>query len=61
LLKQMSEGSETDPQARIAELQRRRDEIDAEIARVRSGDLPMLDDTGLRIASSSSRRWRANC
>jgi flagellar motility protein MotE (MotC chaperone) len=48
LLKQMSEGSETDPQARIAELQRRRDEIDAEIARVRSGDLPMLDDTGLK-------------
>jgi flagellar motility protein MotE (MotC chaperone) len=48
LLKQMSEGSETDPQARIAELQRRRDEIDAEIARVLSGDLPMLDDTGLK-------------
>ncbi|WP_300339978.1 DUF3375 domain-containing protein [Accumulibacter sp.] len=48
LLKQMSEGSETDPQARIAELQRRRDEIDAEIARVLSGDLPMLDDSALR-------------
>ena len=48
LLKQMSEGSESDPQARIAELQRRRDEIDAEIARVLSGDLPMLDATGLK-------------
>jgi hypothetical protein len=29
-------------------LQRRRDEIDAEIARVLSGDLPMLDATGLK-------------
>ena len=48
LLKQMSEGSETDPAARIAELQRRRDEIDAEMARVLSGDLPLLDDSGLR-------------
>ena len=47
LLKQMSEGSETDPQTRIAELQRRRDEIDAEIARVLSGDMPMLDDLSL--------------
>ena len=36
----MSEGSETDPQARMAELQKRRDEIDAEIARVLAGDMP---------------------
>ena len=48
LLKQMSEGSETDPQARMAELQKRRDEIDTEISRVLSGDIPMLDDTALR-------------
>ncbi len=48
LLKQMSEGSETNPQARIAELQKRRDEIDAEIQRVLSGDLPMLDNTALK-------------
>ncbi|MCB1968541.1 MAG: DUF3375 domain-containing protein, partial [Candidatus Accumulibacter sp.] len=48
LLKQMSEGSETDPQTRIAELQRRRDDIDAEIARVLSGDMPLLDDSALR-------------
>ena len=48
LLKQMSEGSETDPEARIAELHKRRDQIDAEIARVVSGDLPMLDDTALK-------------
>lgn len=48
LLKQMSEGSETDPQARIAELHKRREEIDVEIVRVLSGDLPMLDDTALK-------------
>ncbi|HUX65412.1 DUF3375 domain-containing protein [Sulfuricella sp.] len=48
LLKQMSEGSETDPQARIAELHKRRDEIDVEIARVLAGDIPLLDDTALK-------------
>ncbi len=48
LLKQMSEGSETDPQARIAELHKRRDEIDVEIARVVAGDVSLLDDTALK-------------
>jgi hypothetical protein len=48
LLKQMSEGSETDPQTRIAELQKRRNEIDAEISRILGGEVPLLDDTALR-------------
>ncbi|OJZ17476.1 MAG: hypothetical protein BGP21_13845 [Thiobacillus sp. 65-29] len=48
LLKQMSEGSEADPAKRIAELHRKRDEIDAEIARVLTGDVPLLDDTALK-------------
>ncbi len=48
LLKQMSQGSETDPQARISALQKRRDEIDAEIARIAAGDIPLLDDTALK-------------
>jgi flagellar motility protein MotE (MotC chaperone) len=48
LLKQMSEGSEADPDKRIAELRRKREEIDAEIVRVQSGDLPLLDDTALK-------------
>ena len=48
LLKQMSEGSETDPQVRIAELHKRRDDIDAEIARILGGDVPLLDGTALR-------------
>ena len=48
LLRQMSEGSQTDPQVRIAELQKRRSDIDAEIARILGGDIPLLDDTGLK-------------
>ena len=48
LLKQMSSGSQTDPQARVAELQKRRAELDAEIARVLGGDIPLLDDTALK-------------
>jgi flagellar motility protein MotE (MotC chaperone) len=48
LLKQMSEGSEADPAKRIAELHKKRDEIDAEMARVLSGDVPLLDDTAVK-------------
>ncbi|MGK2945001.1 MAG: DUF3375 domain-containing protein, partial [Desulfuromonadales bacterium] len=48
LLRQMSAGSETDPQVRIAELNRRRAEIDADIDRIRTGDIPLLDDTALK-------------
>lgn len=48
LLRQMSEGSQTDPAVRIAELHKRRNEIDAELARVLAGDIPLLDDTALK-------------
>ncbi len=48
LLRQMSEGSETDPRVRVAELQKRRDDIGREIDRILSGDVPLLDDTALR-------------
>jgi flagellar motility protein MotE (MotC chaperone) len=48
LLRQMAEGTETDPQTRIAELQRRRDLIDAEMAQVLEGNVPLLDDTAVR-------------
>ena len=48
LLKQMSEGSEADPAKRIAELHKKRADIDAEIARVLTGDVPVLDDTALK-------------
>lgn len=48
LLKQMSEGTETDPAKRVAELRKRRDELDAEIARIAGGDVPLLNDTALK-------------
>lgn len=48
LLKQMSDGSESDPVKRIAELQKKRGEIDAEIDRVAAGDVVLLDDTALK-------------
>ena len=48
LLRQMNEGSETDPAKRIRELKKRRDEIDSEIARVRAGDVAVMDDTALK-------------
>lgn len=48
LLRQMVEGSETDPEARIRELEKRRAELDAEIQRVREGELGLLDETALR-------------
>ncbi len=48
LLRQIVEGSEADPEARIRELEKRRAGIDAEIARVRAGDLPLLDETALK-------------
>jgi hypothetical protein len=48
LLRQMSEGSEADPEKRLTELQKRRDAIDREIEQVLAGDVPLLDDTALR-------------
>lgn len=48
LLRQMSEGSEHDPETRIAELTKRRDLIDNEIERIREGDISLLDDTALK-------------
>lgn len=48
LLRQMNQGSESDPAKRIAELKKRRAEIDAEIIRVLAGDVPLLDDTALK-------------
>ncbi len=48
LLRQIVHGADSDPEARLALLQRRRDEIDAEMAAVRSGDVALLDATALR-------------
>jgi hypothetical protein len=48
LLRQMVEGTQADPSARIAELEKRKSDIDREIERIRHGDLPLLDDTALK-------------
>ncbi len=48
LLRQMVEGTETDPEARIAELERRKAQIDAEIERIRSGQVELMDATQLK-------------
>ena len=48
LLRQINEGANEDPDSRIAELERRRAGIDAEIARIRAGELMLLDDTAVK-------------
>lgn len=48
LLRQIVQGTEPDPERRLAELRRRRSEIDAEIDAVESGELAMLAPSGVR-------------
>jgi hypothetical protein len=48
LLRQIVLGTELDPDLRLAELRRRREELDAEIAAVESGQVSVLDPTGVR-------------
>jgi hypothetical protein len=48
LLEQISTGTEADPIRRVDDLRRKRDELDAEIARIVAGEVPMLDDTGVK-------------
>jgi Protein of unknown function (DUF3375) len=48
LLEQMALGGESDPQVRLADLERRRHELDVQIERARSGLVDVLDPTALR-------------
>jgi Protein of unknown function (DUF3375) len=48
LLHQMVEGTEVDADVRIKELEKRKADIDKELARVREGHLDVLDDTALK-------------
>jgi Protein of unknown function (DUF3375) len=48
LLRQLVEGTETDPWTRINELERRKVEIEAEIRRVREGHIYLLDSTRVK-------------
>ena len=55
LLHEIAEGSETDPHLRLAELMRRREVLDSEIASVRAGRLALLGPTQLRERISAGR------
>lgn len=48
LLRQIVHGTEVEPEVRLAELRRRREDLDAEIAAVESGVVRVLDPTGVR-------------
>jgi flagellar motility protein MotE (MotC chaperone) len=48
LLRQLSEGSNEDPELRLKELRQRRADIDTEIGQVLEGNLTLLDDTALK-------------
>jgi len=48
LLKQIVDGTELNPRARIAELQKRKADIDAEIAQIREGRLELMEPTQVR-------------
>src|SRR5207302_3238263 len=48
LLNQLVQGTETDPGARISELERRKRDIETEIQHIRDGELYMLDATRIK-------------
>jgi hypothetical protein len=48
LLRQMVFGADTDPASQLAELRRRRAELDAQIARAERGEVTLLDSTSQR-------------
>ena len=48
LLEQIAAGTETDPARRLEQLHEKRTALDAEIARVQAGDVPLLDDTAVK-------------
>ena len=48
LLRQIVFGTEADPRERLAELHRQREAIDEQIARIKAGEISMLDETAVR-------------
>ena len=48
LLRQISEGTQADPKVRLAELERKKAEIEREIRQVQAGEILLLDDTQVR-------------
>ena len=64
LLATMEEGAEADPAKRLADLQRRRDALDAEMAALREGHVVVMDDVALRerfhLVSTTARELLAD-
>jgi len=64
LLRQMVHGAESDPEVRLAELRRRRDELDREIADAEAGRLAVMEGAALReryqFFSSTARELLAD-
>ncbi len=54
LLHQIAERSESNPELRLAELERRKAELEQEISRVKTGKVELLDDTQVK-----ERIWQA--
>lgn len=48
LLKQMVNGTETNAEVKIAELEKRKKDIEREIAAIKSGDFKLMDDSALK-------------
>jgi flagellar motility protein MotE (MotC chaperone) len=48
LLRQIVHGTQSDPDLRIAELQKRKAALDAEITRIRGGNVPLMDRTQIK-------------
>lgn len=48
LLQQVVQGAETDPKARIRDLEQQRDTLDREIEEIRAGRMALMDETQLR-------------
>ncbi|HXL89807.1 MAG TPA: DUF3375 domain-containing protein [Streptosporangiaceae bacterium] len=48
LLRQIVFGTETDPEERVLELQRQRQRIDEQIARIQAGDVELMDEAAVR-------------
>lgn len=48
LLRQMAEGTDADPETRIAELEKRRSQLDIEIQNIRAGHLNLMDGTQIK-------------
>src|SRR6266853_1663818 len=48
LLREIAEGTEVNPSTRIAELEKRKAQIEQDIQRIRGGRMPFMDSTGIK-------------